>query len=716
MMRLKLCCLSLLATLLNACVKDNTSVIAGDDGETVELALSLDTYAMNADENALDPEKGLYSACVYIFNAGGVLENPGETFLQTADENGYNILDSSNKFKYSWNVTTGVKRIYVILNPTYWIDLNGTKIITSQFTPQNEEEVKSLKTDTFYFSSDYKPIDGTESSYTNSMLISGVLEATVPASDTQVILTVPVARRYARIDLSLRPGSTLIKNTGIKEIVLKNTRMTAHLITPLTESTGTDSSYSLSYETPIPVGMDGSPTLIIRYYTMPRIGAEKAACLHIEAQIGEKNYPFDIYINSGALNGNKENDENRPLDIVANKIYKVVATLNDPGIDVGVSVLDWKDQSIGGDIYGAAINVTNDQCLIYDGGTRVTGWNGDVYTIAEANYIYDGTVPSEVTNSITVEGTGMSLSSADKLTADKSPVKVLLGPTFSSGTVTLKFGNITKTVRVMLKDAFDAHFGSIVCDGQTTGADWSRNENSCFVRNEDNDKFVVCIPENVTPTGWIKYDHENGTSTPSDENDADAEPLFGQKRAEGIIRRSDLGATKVFIRQVAPVYLGHFGSPVTSGDLTAVDDGGYSKKRLIAEVIEENSSYWASANVQFYTRFSEFDEGLKIAEYLRNNNDAAAVKYCLLKNDRNGNGVLDPDEPIMWYLPALKELFGAWISYEPLRLSNDQFYSGDYWSSTESSAGRAHVVIFDSSGSSYYPVDYTFYVRCVRSL
>ena len=695
-----------LAMLLAGCTEEP---MERSDADMSAITLSLDTYAVNNDPNALSNELLITSAYVYIFNAGGVLENPGKTSVPLISGE---VLDSSNKLNYTWNVTTGTKKIYVLLNPGATVVLeDGTSVAIAGFTPRSEEEVKSLMADPSLFAVDFP---SPSSSGTSGMLMSGTLETTVAASDVPVNVVVPVARRYARIDLSVRPGM-LIKNTVIKSVTLKGQRHTAHLVSPLVESTGEDMSVTDDFGD-ITLHTDGSSTPITQFYTMPRTGAAKAVCLQMAAQIGANDYTFDIYINSGALDGNKENDENQPLDIMANKIYKVAVTLNDPGLDVGVSILDWKDQSVGGDIYGAAISVTNDQCLVYDGGTRVTGWSGDVYTIAEANYIYDGTIPSNVTNSITVEGTGMSLDSTDQLTASKSPVKVLLGPTFSSGTVTLNFGNITKMVRVVMKDAFDAHFGSIVCDGQTTGADWSRNENSCFARNEDNDKFVVCIPENVTPTGWIKYDHEKGTSTPSDENDADAEPLFGQKRAEGIIRRSDLGATKVFIRQVAPVYLGHFGSPVTSGDLTVADDGGYSKKRLIAEVIEENSSYWASANVQFYTKFSEFDEGLKIAEYLRNNNDAAAVKYCLLKNDRNGNGVLDPDEPVRWYLPALKELFGAWISYEPLRLSNDQFYSGDYWSSTESSAGRAHSVSFGSTGSGYFPVTYDFYVRCVRSL
>lgn len=691
-----------LAILSASCAKDP---VEDSTVDKEKVTLSLETYAVNNDANASENELVIKSAYVYIFNAADVLENPGKTSVPLDSSTG-ECVDGNRKLNKTWSVYSGQKTIYVILNAGS-VKSGNSAISLATYTPASKAELEKLMTDAASFDTDFL-LNGT-----NGLLMSGKVVANVTPSASTVAAN--VVRRYVRIDLSLRRGDMWLLNKSVivKSVKFKNQRHTAHLISPAAESTGEDFDI-LDDFTDISLEDDEVP--VCKFYTMSRIGAAKAACLEMLVEVAGIERTVPVYINSGALNGNKANDENAPLDLAANKIYKVTVTYNDPGIDVDLSIVDWNDQSVGGDIYGASMSVTNDQCLIYEDGTRVTGWDGDTYTIAEANYIYDGTVPSEVNNSITVEGAGMSLKSAGKLTAAKAPVQVLLGPTFSTGTVTLKFGNITKTVKVVLKDAVDAHFSSIVCDGQTTGAEWTRNDNFCFAQNEGSDKFVICIPENVTPTGWINYNHEDGTSTVSNADDADAEPLFEQKKAEGIIYRSDLGATKVFIRQVAPVYLGHFGSPVTSGDLTAVDDGGYSKKRLIAEVIEENSSNWASANVQFYTRFSEFDEGLKIAEYLKNNNDAAAVKYCLLKNDRNGNGVLDPDEPIRWYLPALKELFGAWISYEPLRLSNDQFYRGSYWSSTESSAGRAHTVNFDSSGSSYYPVDYTFYVRCVRSL
>lgn len=698
MIRFKLLCLLLLAAALGSCQKDPADDSAVDKAK---ITLSLGTYAVNSDDNALLNELAIASAYVYIFNAGGYLENYGEVKVPIDTSTG-EAVDNANKLNRTWSVLRGQKNIYVLINPGKLLFPDGSQpnLESYDFT---EAQLQSLRNDPASFDTEF-------SETSQGMLMSGKVEVNV--STASQIVTVPVARRYAGIELRVRKKSDVPMPITLNKVTLvsQNTR-----------------DYAFAEEgnlkTLRPLEEDLGRIPVITYYksvqssyTMPQTGLSEAVRFDLDITYGGKNMILPVYINSGALNGNTANDKTKPLDIEANTIYMVSATITRQNIDVEVNILDWTDLSVNGDIYGASLSVTNDECLIYEGGTRVTGWAGDTYTVAEANYIYDGVVPAGVTNSITVEGVGMSLESAARLTAERAPVRVLLGPTFSAGTVTLKFGHITKTVKVVMEDAVDAHYGSIVCEGQTTGSEWIRNDNYYFAQNQDNDKFVICIPENVTPTEWLNYDHAEGTATASNASDADAEPVFEQKRAEGIIYRSDLGATKVFIRQLAPMYLGRFGSPVTSGDLTATDDGGYAKKRMIVEAIEEKTSIWASSNTLFYQATSEFDEGRKIAEYLKDNKDATAVQYCLMKNDRNGNGVIDPDEPIEWYLPSLRELYGIWIGYEPLRLTNDAFWSDYYWSSTEKSAGQASMVYFDATGAGSYPYSYTYCVRCVRSL
>lgn len=677
------------------------------DGPTVDkqtITLSLGTYAVNNDPNANSNEVAITSAYVYIFNAGGYLENADEVEVPLNTTTG-EVVDAANNLNRTWSVPRGRKNIYVLLNPgTLLLDDNSQPNLANyDFT---EEELLSLRNDPSSFDTDF-------SAASASMLMSGMVQVEVSTASQTV--NVPVARRYAAIDLRIRKKSDISDVSIIfnkATLVSQNTCDYAFAeqgnfreLRQVVSSKAT--SLLTSYKS------------IANHYSMPQTGLSAPVRIDLDITYNGKDMTLPVYINKGALNGNTNNDPTKPLDIEANNIYMVDVTITQQNIDVAVNILDWSDRSANGDIYGASLSVTNDRCLIYEGGIpRVTGWAGDTYTVAEANYVYDGAVPDGVTNSITVEGTDISLECADKLTADRTPVRVLVGPTFKQGTVTLKFGPITKTVKIVMIGALDAHFGFVIDEGQATGSEWIRNDNFCSVQNHENNmNFLVCVPENVTPTGWIHYDHAQGTSTPSNAGDADAEPLFEEKKAEGIIYRSDLGATKVFIRQLAPMYLGHFGSPVTTGDLTATDAGGYGKKRMIVEVLEEvGSSAWASTSASYYHSMDEFDEGREIAEYLKDNVDADAVRHCLMKNDRNGNNVIDPDEPIEWYLPAMRELYGVWIGYEPMRLSNYPFDSNFYWSSTETMSYQGLGVRFDATGANYYSITSIYRYRCVRSL
>ncbi len=169
------------------------------------------------------------------------------------------------------------------------------------------------------------------------------------------------------------------------------------------------------------------------------------------------------------------------------------------------------------------------------------------------------------------------------------------------------------------------------------------------------------------------------------------------------------------MEQLAPFYLGHFGS-------TAQGESIYHYKGLVCEKIEEIESTdwrggvltWSKKANEYYSgnksdywddylglgeRYRNLVEGLHITTQIveRNNFDASsepiAAQYCYMKNDINGNGKIDSDEPITWYLPAQNQMLAMWINMnvfdtddELYRLHNIQGVNDScpwYWTSSE---------------------------------
>ena len=334
----------LLAAGLGGCIKDNAS--AGDD-KTVDMVLSLDTYAGSSDPNASANEVTVKSARVYIFNESGVLENPGQTSVPLTPSG--EVTDGSDRLNRTWRVTVGKKDIYVLLNAGR-ILRSGTAIDLASYNPYSKAELDALMTDPTTFATDF-PAAGSA-----GMLMSGKLGTTVSTATSTV--SIPVERRYARIDLSLRRKAGLAGAAVIvKKTTFKNRREKAHAFAPATESTGADVIYQNTHGN-VTVGASTTEyTAVTSFYTLPRTGASKAACLELAIAIDGKDYTLPVYINSGALGGNTGNDENLPLDITANKVYKIDVSLDRQSVTVAMDILEWDEEPVNGNIQGSSLIV-----------------------------------------------------------------------------------------------------------------------------------------------------------------------------------------------------------------------------------------------------------------------------------------------------------------------------------------------------------------------
>ncbi|WP_295962458.1 hypothetical protein [uncultured Alistipes sp.] len=337
-------CVLLAAAGLYGCVRDSAS---GYDGETVDMQLALDTYAASADPNASANEAAVKSAWVYIFNEHGVLENPGKTAvpLNTSGE----AVDAAGRLNHTWRVVVGRKDIYVLLNAGV-LTRDGAAIDLSAYTPYSKTELETLMTDPANFAADF-PAAGSA-----GMLMSGKLSANV--STAALVATVPVARRYARIDFNLRRKADLAgAAVVVRSVTLENRRETARAFAPAVEHTGADAVCLNDHDDVIIGAGTTEYTAVTSFYTMPRTGAARAACLKVTVGIDGKDYTLPVYINSGALGGNTANDEELPLDIAANKVYKVDVTLGKQACTVSMDILDWNEAVVGGDIHGSSLVV-----------------------------------------------------------------------------------------------------------------------------------------------------------------------------------------------------------------------------------------------------------------------------------------------------------------------------------------------------------------------
>lgn len=247
---------------------------------------------------------------------------------------------------------------------------------------------------------------------------------------------------------------------------------------------------------------------------------------------------------------------------------------------------------------------------------------------------------------------------------------------------------------------------------QSDDIDFGARASSSSIEGETDGGTVIYMGENVTPTGYRTMD-----GYVSGESAINSYPVFSPKTREGYYSYLDSeGETrKVMIQldQLAPFYLGHFGSTATGSSL-------YHYNGLVCEKIEEieytdwegdhltgGVEMWAEAQKTYYTgtiwgdylglgnRYHNLVDGRDITQNIVENNTLSplptAARYCYMKNDINGNGVIEIDEPIVWYLPAQNQALAMWINMNVFDTDIDlyklQNQEGDdrtyYWTCSE---------------------------------
>lgn len=371
MIRFKLLCLLLLAAALGSCQKDPADDSAVDKAK---ITLSLGTRAVNSDDNAVGNELTIVSAYVYIFNAGGYLENAGEVKVPIDTSTG-EAVDNANKLNRTWSVLRGQKNIYVLINPGKLLFPDGSQpnLESYDFT---EAQLRSLCNDPASFDTEF-------SFESDGMLMSGKVEVNVSTASQTV--TVPVARRYAFIQLGIKKKSDIPRGVLITlnkvTLVSQNTCDYAFAeqgnLKTLRRVEEGQGQYGTSITT------EGIRAL--ECYTMPQTGLTEAVRFDLDITYDGKNMILPVYINSGALDGNTANDRNKPLNIEANTIYKVSATITQKDVDVELDIKDWGDVDVAGDIFGSWISLSSDRVVM-------DWWNLGQRFDTSVDYTSDGNV------------------------------------------------------------------------------------------------------------------------------------------------------------------------------------------------------------------------------------------------------------------------------------------------------------------------------------
>lgn len=328
-------------------------------------------------------------------------------------------------------------------------------------------------------------------------------------------------------------------------------------------------------------------------------------------------------------------------------------------------------------------------------------------------------------------------------------------------TLLIKLGNLeigreTITINKVGEDgALDAHPCQIyLTDQQYVANSWSSTDTDFGAWYDDSkDHTVVYMGHNATPTGYRTMDGYISSSSSDD-----SYPIFSEKTRTGYYSyyevdddgsvSEDVKKTMIVVTQLAPFYVGHFGSYADEGSPTYYNT-------LIAEKIEEiENTYitwettddlstggvmtWAPTASSSYVDWETYpDVGSQVAYYNNIYSNGAynnlvagntvstyiaetysrqftAARYCYMKNDINGDGIVDKDngEPVKWYLPSQNQALGMWINREIFTTDIDAYDlnggTGDqyvyYWTCTEN----------DPWGGT--PSDFTQYVIGVNIL
>ena len=366
-----------------------------------------------------------------------------------------------------------------------------------------------------------------------------------------------------------------------------------------------------------------------------------------------------------------------------------------------------------------ALSLSNNKIFIW-------GPSGD-YEVARIRYILPKgmtSLPAGVT--CTIGSPGMSTLQPYPITVTDQDQPFIIkctssefSPEGSSSTIKIRLGNIVKDFYIEYHPLMDAHGLAILFNGRVPAdVRWLRNENGYSFLNHSDGTFSLIAPENVTPVKWVKYD-DNGNEMPSSESDLAAAPIFEYKYGEASIPYSDpdnfdIGKIKVIIGQRWPQYVGWWGGEPGQSGTT------HYSKRLIAETIYESLALPSAPDTFNASGAQDMEMGKANTLYLMDQSQTGAIPSefkqayrCYMLNDRNGNGRIDPDEPILWYQPARNQCVGIYVQLNGISEKED--FSGGSLSSTAIGMNFSSVGLL-SGIINYLPSSQTGGGRCVRDL
>lgn len=343
--------------------------------------------------------------------------------------------------------------------------------------------------------------------------------------------------------------------------------------------------------------------------------------------------------------------------------------LANPGSNIEYEMLveDAGNVSVSNGQY--AITSTNDECIIY-------GNYDETYTVATVKAVCGNVAFDRITtNSITYEGDIASCNLTALTTTDAELRISFCYGTTNNGKVKISLGNLEKTIVIQRKSApVDAHPVIIKdLDGQLLAFSIQESNMANDVKAYDNGDgtYRLCIPENVIPDNM-----EAVNANPEEE----VEPVFGTKRAVCLANTLQVGSnagrvTRIIVNQTKPEYIGWFGN---RGDVNRGPSYSYYSKRLLMESVEEKermSLFNGVSDIPTEAEVSsipiEMENGLANTLAMAFSPEYEAAYYCYMKNDRNGNGTIDPDEPEVWYLPAHNQLMAIAVCLENVDTKND---------------------------------------------
>ena len=250
---------------------------------------------------------------------------------------------------------------------------------------------------------------------------------------------------------------------------------------------------------------------------------------------------------------------------------------------------------------------------------------------------------------------------------------------------------------------------------------WDIDPTSIFdITNETEGSFdITPKSENVTPVSWKTWNTSTNVYdvSPTEKDDFSI-PVFKAKSITG----TKADGSVVIIKQLAPIYIGRWGSPIdgvvnaTAGDHAALtgDMNKPLRKRAIIEALEETPTVTWGSTLAPDGVYNIAHHGLYISTYgdphAGSKLTHGALNECYKKNQ-------NPSSSVNWYLPAQQQLVGIWVALSEVGYGGKQAFSSSYyWSAAEKTGSESWSVTFVNGHVSSSDKSNSYGVRCVRDL